>query len=49
MNNITIPILMKITIFEILNGGFKMPKYIVIHPLKKNVIEAMVNLPPEKN
>ena len=27
----------------------KMPKYIVIHPIKKNVIEAMVKLPPEKN
>jgi len=26
-----------------------MPKYFVIHPIKKNVIEAMVNLPPEKN
>jgi hypothetical protein len=26
-----------------------MPKYIVIHPIKKSVIEAMVNLPPEKN
>ena len=26
-----------------------MPKYCVIHPIKKNVIEAMVNLPPEKN
>ena len=26
-----------------------MPKYIVIHPIKKNVIEATVNLPPEKN
>ena len=26
-----------------------MPKYLVIHPIKKNVIEAMVNLPPEKN
>ena len=26
-----------------------MPKYFVIHPIKKSVIEAMVNLPPEKN
>jgi hypothetical protein len=26
-----------------------MPKYIAIHPLPKNVQEAMVNLPPEKN
>ena len=26
-----------------------MPKYFVIHHIKKSVIEAMVNLPPEKN
>jgi hypothetical protein len=26
-----------------------MPKYFVIHPIKKSVIEAMVNLPPDKN
>ena len=26
-----------------------MPKYFVIHPIPKKVIEAMVNLPPEKN
>jgi len=32
-----------------LKGGIKMPKYFVIHPIKKKVIEAMVKLPPEKN
>ena len=26
-----------------------MTKYFVIHPIKKSVINAMVNLPPEKN
>jgi len=26
-----------------------MPKYCVIHPIKKNVIEGIVNLPPGKN
>lgn len=26
-----------------------MPKYFVIHPLKRSVQEAMINLPPEKN
>ena len=26
-----------------------MPKYFVIHPIKKNAIKGIVNLPPEKN
>lgn len=48
MNNIFDPNLMKIT-FKKINGGRFMPKFLVIHPMPRKVMEAMAEMPPEEN